>query len=81
MEQGKYGKEYFDTLIVLHHKPTEMKFYQQGGRVIVTKLNETTGIYHSFADFTTTDLQEFRTRLTEAGLRRAAIAWMKDNIK
>jgi hypothetical protein len=77
----RYQKDDFETFVSILHRPTETKFYQQAGRVIVLKLNPDTGLYHSFADFTTTELQIEGTYLTEAALRRAAITWLKGHLK
>ncbi len=77
----RYPRNSFTSHINVTHEPTGFKFYQQAGRIMVLQLNEASGFYQVFTDFTTWDLQIEGTVLTETALIRAAIVWLKDNHK
>lgn len=78
--EGKYGPGYFHTMLAVVHRPTGYRFHQEGGRIRVWLKNEE-GEYKPFSDFTVDALQIEHTVLTEAALRRAAVTWLKDNLK
>jgi hypothetical protein len=77
----KFPRDDFHTHINITHLPSGYKFYQQAGRIVVLQKPEGEEFYRVYSDFTTTELQIEGTWLTEDRLRRAAIVWLKDNLK
>ena len=76
----RYPRGNFTVHCSITHDPTGFKFLQQGGKIVVLDKGED-GMYRAFAEFTTPALQITGTYLTEAALIRAAIVWLKDNLK
>lgn len=77
----RYQLHDFTTHVSITHTPTGFKFVQQGGRITILGQDYESGRWLTFTDFTNNDLQIEHTVLTEAALRRAAIVWLKDNLK